>query len=226
MSGKARRLRWTNRLLAGACAAGLTAGCASTGANHNLAPAAHDPLLGGPPIAPAQASATPGQGPATQGVPPLPVTPSSSTSIAALASSNPNALDPQNDLRIGSNRGVMPAGWQGQGTPSSVVLSRPEMGSGSLTNRDSDTAAVVAATVTSTPRASTLDRAYAELANRGVKQQKLERVDESGQWHFICWVPNPQNPAVSRRHEATAADQLAALQAVIDKIDQERQATH
>jgi hypothetical protein len=224
MPGKGRRSRWISHLLAGACSAALAAGCASSGANNSLAPAAHDPLLGGPPLQP-QASLPQSQRATPQGLPPLPVS-NSSTSTAALASSNPNALDPQNDLRIGSNRGVVPAGWQGQGTPSSVVLTRPEMGTNAPTSQNSDTAIPSAVAVASTPRAQTLDQAYAGLAARGVKQQNLAQVAENGQWHFVCWVPNPQNPTVNRRHEATAPDQLAALQAVIDKIDQERQTAH
>jgi hypothetical protein len=41
----------------------------------------------------------------------------------------------------------------------------------------------------------------------------------TGEWQFSCSIPNRQNPNVNRQYRATAATELAAIQAVLDQID-------
>jgi len=66
-------------------------------------------------------------------------------------------------------------------------------------------------------------QAQRDLAARGVLGQRLEMTTGSGEWKFTCYVPNRQNPKVHRAYDARAKDPLSAIQAVLDKIDQEQQ---
>lgn len=62
-----------------------------------------------------------------------------------------------------------------------------------------------------------------QLLARGVVWQQLKNV-ERDEWHFICAIPDPQQPNVRRNYEARAAGPLglAAIRAVIDEIDRDR----
>jgi hypothetical protein len=64
------------------------------------------------------------------------------------------------------------------------------------------------------------DQAWEQLQARGIAWQQLER--KGDQWRLRCTVPNPNNPEVSRFYEATAADEVSAIWAVIEKIDGQR----
>jgi hypothetical protein len=70
------------------------------------------------------------------------------------------------------------------------------------------------------PNPFTWEQAQDQLRARGVNYQELENRD--GQWHFVCSVPNRQNPNLSRFYEATAGDDLSAVKAVLDRIDTQR----
>jgi len=65
-------------------------------------------------------------------------------------------------------------------------------------------------------------QAQRELTARGVIGQRLEMTADTGEWKFSCYVPNRQNPKVHRAYGARAKDPLAAIQAVLEKIDQEQ----
>jgi hypothetical protein len=59
-----------------------------------------------------------------------------------------------------------------------------------------------------------------QLAARGVTWQSL--VGDTNGWKFRCSLPNRDNPAINRAYEASAANYLDAIRAVLEKIDQER----
>lgn len=64
------------------------------------------------------------------------------------------------------------------------------------------------------------DQVRRQLRERGVDWQHLEQRD--GLWRFQCSVPRPGNPNISRQYEASAADELSAIQAVLEQIDSDR----
>ena len=68
-------------------------------------------------------------------------------------------------------------------------------------------------------RPLTYDQAQAVLAGRGVQWQRLEAV--GSEWKFTCSLPSRQDPARSRTYEGRAATYLAAIQAVLEQMDQE-----
>jgi hypothetical protein len=184
-----------------------------------------DPLLGAAPARPAApASSTP---PAASLAAPAPLpAPASSTSTAALAPGAFTPLDPNHDLRIGGDARppATPTGggaWRGQSGPPDVTLRQPEATStGAPPTRPvlpvsmpSSAAPGAGANVT------TFEQAQALLRAHGVVWQRLETLGEAGEWKFSCAVPNRQNPNLRQNYEARAADQIAALRAVLDKID-------
>jgi hypothetical protein len=69
------------------------------------------------------------------------------------------------------------------------------------------------------PRVQSLEQAQAALHGRNVVWQDLKSWSENGEWRFSCSVPNKQNPALNRTYEARASSPLAAIQAVLDKMD-------
>ena len=204
----------------------LLAGCSTP----NRASTAADPLLGPP----AQRAAPwPQQAPAFARPDPLlgaPARPSaqatlnSELSTAALASSgSPRQFDRDRDLRIADPRSN-PAndGWAGQavgprGEGAAAVLRQPEPAGEPAAQRSP--AAVAAPNSSAANRFLDFDQAQAQLRARGVLWQRLETVNETSNWRFVCSVPSRQNPNKHRTYEATGRNYLSAVQAVVEEID-------
>ncbi len=199
---------------------------ASAGCNGlNQTTAGPDPLLGGPAL---KGSAQAKQAPAnpTAVLPPW-LAPSSATSNAALAAGVPlRAPDKDHDLRIGPAQGSGGSdGWAKQASATAAdragaVLRPPEPIVEPAPRQEPNPGYKPVPPATS--RLSTVEEAKAQLAARGATYQKLEPVAETGEWKFICFVPNRQNPKIHRTHEARARDPLAAMQAVLEQIDKEQ----
>jgi hypothetical protein len=135
-------------------------------------------------------------------VPPIPP-PNAPTSPAALASST-------------SRGGVLPSNNVGDPPPKDP---RPEQ-----PGRITPIAAAGGnqALVTSAAGTGSYEQLQAMLLARGVTMQKLETVGDRGEWRFSCAIPNPQSPNTRRTYQAQAigASGLAAIRAVIEKIDE------
>lgn len=194
-------------------------GCSGLGRDRSLAGA--DPLLGGTGVSPSPVAAAPATGtpvaaaanpPSGKPLPPLPA-PSSLTSTAALAAGPAPTLE-ANDLRIADPSGRAAPG--GKPTPS-----RPAT-SGDLTARPD--VAPVANVFAPSPgfQATSYERTQELLRSRGVTWQRLETYGEQGEWKFSCSVPNRLNRNISRTYEARASAPVAAIQAVLEQMDQER----
>jgi hypothetical protein len=69
---------------------------------------------------------------------------------------------------------------------------------------------------------TTFEQAQALLRAHGVVWQRLETASATADWKFSCWVVNRQNPNLHQTYEAVAQEPLAALRAVLDKIDAEQ----
>jgi hypothetical protein len=69
-------------------------------------------------------------------------------------------------------------------------------------------------------RIATYEQAQALLAQYGVQWQRLEA--GNGEWRFSCSIPHRDQPAISRTFEGRALTHLAAIQAVLDQVAQER----
>jgi hypothetical protein len=65
------------------------------------------------------------------------------------------------------------------------------------------------------------EQAKALLQARGVSWFRLETTDQGG-YKFSCSIPNPQNRNLHHTFEAEAQTELAAIQAVLDRIDREK----
>lgn len=65
------------------------------------------------------------------------------------------------------------------------------------------------------------EQALEQLRARGANWHQSEPV--GGQWRLRCTVPDPNRSDVSRFYEAYGADELAAIWAVIQQIDEQRQ---
>jgi hypothetical protein len=209
----------------------------------NRRQAAGDPLIGGaaPVGAPKTAVAinTP--------LPPLPAA-GGSTSPAALAVGSGGTMDPAHDLRIGPPPGGpnatltgnpgqtgIGAGWQAQGNaPDAIPSTAPIAITAPLTvprtpdssRRDVTLTGGAAAPPTPAPpsppsltRVQSFEQAQAALRGRNVLWQDLKSQPDTGEWRFSCSVPNKHNPSLSRTYEGRATTALAAVQAVLDKID-------
>jgi hypothetical protein len=193
----------------------LLAGCSTPPNRASTA----DPLLG-PALRPT-AQATPPSNTPVAVLPPV-TAPNSALSTAALASSGSRQFDRDRDLRIADPRSN-PAndGWAGQavgprGEGAGTTLRPPEP-----VAEPSQRSPVAATTPNSSAanRFLDFDQAQAQLRARGVLWQRLETVNESGNWRFVCSVPNRQNPNKHRTYEATGRDYLSAVQAVLEEID-------
>jgi hypothetical protein len=144
--------------------------------------------------------------PVAPAVPPISVTGGGTASTAALASGAPTPLPGGTDLRIGNpNAGA----WQGQAAATGATLQQPQP----LVQPVSSVRGVAPAG----PRATSYEQAMALLAAKGVQWRRLETLDQN-QTQFSCSIPNPQNRFISRTYEARAANDLAAIQAVLDQI--------
>jgi hypothetical protein len=71
------------------------------------------------------------------------------------------------------------------------------------------------------PTAADFDQLQQQLAGRDVIWQRLESYP--GGYKFSCMVPKPFERDVNRTYEATAADYRSAIDAVLKKIDNDRQ---
>jgi len=208
----------------------VLAGCATDDrqARTPLPPVNNDPLLSSAVPAPVPAAiGTPvpvgvsppaplAGGPASSPLPGLPAS-SSGASNAALVSAPSRPLDPTHDLRIGAPSAPAAGSWQGQPsagapfTPPPAPLFQPTSGQPLL---------VRGAAPVPWQRLATYEQAQAVLASRGVRGQHLDTLGD-GQWTFSCSVPSSKNQYISRTYEARAATNLAAIQAVLDKMDSE-----
>jgi len=180
------------------------AGCAQTAPPRSNTP---DPLTGGaplpsvvPPPVPVGSTPTPAGGP-----PPVPVA-TSTPSTAALVNGGPSKpLSGGHDLRIG----------EGPAQLTGATLRAPQPVTPALRTE------AVPMSFGSGARVTGYEQAQAILQSRGVKWQKLETVSETGDWKFSCLVPNPRSPNSVKTYEAQASSYLAAVQAVLDKMDRD-----
>jgi hypothetical protein len=171
------------------------AGCATDSRRAN-----NDPLLGGGPRTGVAAAGT-------TVTPPLPATTPGST--AALASITARPPDPRTAaIRIGDN----PQG----GVASATTQLRPPEPVARLT---SNVPAPPAA-----PRVTSYEQAQTVLLGRGVLWQNL-MTGEQGEWKFSCSLPNRQDPSRNRTYEGRGPTYLAAVQAVLDQVEKDDQAT-
>lgn len=190
-------------------------GCANS---RGTKPPQNDPLLGGAP--PVQPGAVPPVAPSAIPAAPARSTtpPRSTTSNAALAPGGPRYLDSERDLRLGDA-----PGWSGQ--PVSLpdgrgaVLRPPETGMGQPASRDVMQTPQIGLVGGVRPIGLTYEQLQARLAACGILWQKLEQNSETGEWQFSVAVPNRQNPNLRRIHRATAATDVAAMQAVLQEIE-------
>jgi len=129
-------------------------------------------------------------------------------STAALASNGGGKpLPGGTDLRIGN---TSPGNWPGQ---PGATLQQPALAAQPVSS--------VRGVSPTGARALTYEQAIALLAAKGVKWRKLEMIVERNESKFSCSIPNPQNPNISRYYEASAATDLAAIQAVLDQMDKD-----
>jgi hypothetical protein len=60
------------------------------------------------------------------------------------------------------------------------------------------------------------------LQARGATFQRLETLGDSGEWHYSCSVPHPNNVNIRRTYEARGRDPRSAMAAVLKQMDQEQ----
>jgi hypothetical protein len=65
--------------------------------------------------------------------------------------------------------------------------------------------------------ADSYQQLMAELNQRGVTVYRQERASDSVK--FTCTIPNRDNPNKARTYQATGKDEIAALRAVLERID-------
>jgi hypothetical protein len=188
----------------------LLAGCATD------SQFASDPLLGEAP-APRQ-TAPPPLAPVRQAAVPPMSAPTGSTSPAALASGGGvERLEPWPAARVVGRTGNPPA-WKGETPPPGAVLQAPQP----IPDGAARFETAPGFTLVGGVRALTYEQAQAMLAAYGVTWQRLESGTEPGEWKFSCSIPNRQNANIRRFYESRAGDPLAALRAVIEQIEKER----
>jgi hypothetical protein len=199
----------------------LLAGCLTDERRDSIR---NDPLRGGgaPIKATGRDTATPSPtGTAATGN--LSATPTSgagsSASPAALASGSYSPLDPNRPLQIATPQTSQPPAtneWRGEGSFAEAHVERTEP---VATARG---ASHTLGGFSGTSHITTYEQARTYLETRGVTWQRLETWGDSGEWKFSCRIPSPQNPYLSRAHEARAHEPIAAMRAVIDQIESER----
>jgi hypothetical protein len=177
----------------------LSAGCTPD----DLAPS-NDPLVGLPPPPPPSAAAGIGQ-PSAVVVPPLP--PPSTGGTAGLVNGR-SILDPTRpELRIGADSGSVspPApAWQPAVTPAAgVALQTPQPLNGAVPLQPK-----------STP---TYEQLKAELKARGIATVSIKIDWTTGKTTVTCF--GPETTGHKRYDVLNAADEVAALQAVLAQID-------
>jgi hypothetical protein len=142
-----------------------------------------------------------------------------------LAAGVPRSFDSANDLRIASGQAnPAPANGLPQGTVTGMeregaVLRPPQA---VLDPASRPGAPVAPATPVSGGRGGSYEQLQTQLAARGVTWQRLECTGENEDWKFSCSVPNRQNPNLRRTYEAHAREALAAIQAVLDQMDKDK----
>ena len=232
---KSRQHVWPTRVRLFPLAACLlilgSAGCQGIGQNQ-AATRDSDPILGvgglRPPGTPSPAASAGGTKPSGPVSVLPPAQPNSSTmSPAALAATTPRTLDKDRDLRIGNPQPIASNdGWGRQGIiPASegtgAVLRRPEVIAEPVARTNPPTSETPAANGDN--RLASDEQALKLLEARGVLWKNFDTVPETGEWRFVCIVPSQRDPHLRRTYEARSRDKLEAMQAVIDKIDSDRQ---
>ncbi len=171
-------------------------------------------------VAPAKTSAT---------VPPIPL--GSTASNAALAMATP--LSGARPLSIGEPAPT-PVAAAGKAPtaltsgpaveigklPGGAALSRPQPVVVPLPRDTSDSVQPAGSWGTGVPPDQASAFYLSQLRARGVTWHRADSV--AGGIHFACLIPNPQNPTITRVFEATAQDLPAAVQAVVQQIDQSK----
>jgi hypothetical protein len=204
----------------------LSAGCApnSFGASGN------DPLLGlGPPAPPPSGALAGGPRPAAGNVPPLPT--ASGGAIPASLAATTRPLDPSRPSpHIGADGGAAGADapvWRGPGSgPSGVVLQQPQpiTGGEAVKPQPGSGPAPTVQPTGNLKGAPTFDELQAQLKERGVVWQLLNTTGENGtEWKYSCAVPLKQSPTTRKAYEARGPDPAAAMQKVLQAIDQDSQ---
>lgn len=214
--------RSARRALVWLCGCVLLVGCAGSRSSTPH----HDPLFGPPPPRPRYgASAADTGGTPEKEVTALPAPPPSG-SPAALASGKVPVFDAGRDLRIAGGDS-----WKGSTT--GVTLSPPEPAATApaqpqpppqqaqqITAPQRPGGAPATITLVRGPQVSTFEEAQAQLQARGITRHSLAAV--GGEWRFIVWVPNRDNPDINRRYEYQATEPVAAIRAVLEQIDRDR----
>lgn len=220
----------------------LLAGCQNgpslTGGGGGGSRMTNDPLLGGGPPIPTDtatargpnrdtSAATVGRGVGNPSrpagpLPPLP-SPSGSTSPAALTSGNNGTLDPAATLRIGGGN-PRDGDWRGPGeTPKHSFQTSPTP-PGPQPTPGGDTAPAVNLPPLTLASHRSADLSLEQLKRRvealGAVNPQLYQ--KGGEWICTCRVPNRQNPSLLHVYEAAADTDVAAVQAILEQIEQDR----
>jgi hypothetical protein len=225
MAGRGGRSQRTVAVWA-ACTISLLAilptGCSSNPLRND------DPLLGkSAPVVPVPEVGSVATGPGTPG--PLPVLAGSNgtTSTAALASGSVPALPTDRNLRIGPPPSAKLNGTAGTSRAPAVpvTLSKPEpVGEKppvpAPTPGPLPTAPVTLAGGV-TVYVQSVDHGIKILEDRGLKAFRLELQRDTGQWRCTCSLPDRRNPSLKRTYDTTARDRVAAVRAVIEKVEKE-----
>ena len=177
-----------------------------------------DPFLGGQAALPA--SPPPPVQTANPTLPPPPLAFAPATAPAALASGTPANFDRSQELQIGNSVGAPANGYANPPAPQGpgVLLRPPDTAN---LQPHSDPAFTPAAAQASNS-AGSYEQLRAQLLARGVTDMRLETWGSPSAWKFTCSMPNRQNPAKIRTYEAQAQDELAAMRAVLDKMDKDQ----
>jgi hypothetical protein len=200
-------------------------GCAQD--NKRPAPNTTDPLLGGTPIKPASFTVPPPPDPqnttanSNNNVSTTMPAPSSTTSTAALAAGGHPSLDAAHDLRIPNGQPPRDA-WRGQSSEAGIALNRPEPVPEAGPPNRTDPRPANRVMLTGGSVVASFDQAWTLLRARGMTWSVLESDDTANEWRFACWIPNRQNQDIHRSYEASGADPLGVLRAVLAKIDQDQ----
>jgi hypothetical protein len=181
----------------------LLVGCTPSRPQHT----GNDPLSGGPPI-PGGGSAVAPPVPVTSGPPPAVPVLSTTPPVAALASGSLGPpLSGGQDLRINDSNGWSPN--------AGVRLNQPMPAPAPVTP-------VARTNALPGLRLASFEQAQSLLDAHSVKWQRLESSGDS-EWKFSCSVANAKNPNLSQTYEAQARSALAAVQAVLDQIEKDKE---
>jgi hypothetical protein len=149
--------------------------------------------------------------------------------MAAMAMGGPLTGSRQLGISDGANgagkdawREGRPAGTAGT-TPGGVKLRNPEPVGGSGQANAVTAESVQGGVQTAGNRTLVRDdygQLFARLVSHGMIWHRQETTGEGVK--FSCLIANQQNPNIQHQHEATAADPVAALQAVLDRVEKGR----